>query len=108
MKKSASRAESQLQGRSRGSSATLEPPERTIAGGEQVDDAGFDRLFRPTSLDEYVGQEHHKGNLRVFIEAARRRKEPLDHILFCGPPGLGKTTLAYIIAREMGVAMHST
>ena len=108
MKKSASRAESQLQHGARGPSATLEPAERTIAGGEQTDDAGFDRLFRPTSLDEYVGQEHHKGNLRVFIEAARRRKEPLDHILFCGPPGLGKTTLAYIIAREMGVAVHVT
>jgi Holliday junction DNA helicase RuvB len=107
MKKSTSRAESQQQG-SRGTGATLEPATRTIAGGEQADDSGFDRLFRPTSLDEYIGQEHHKGNLRIFIEAARRRKEPLDHILFCGPPGLGKTTLAYIIAREMGVHVHST
>jgi holliday junction DNA helicase RuvB len=108
MKKSASRAESQGQHASRGSGAGLEPPERAIAAAEQTDDAGFDRLFRPTSLDEYIGQEHHKNNLRVFIEAARRRKEPLDHILFCGPPGLGKTTLAYIIAREMGVAVHVT
>jgi Holliday junction DNA helicase RuvB len=108
MKKSASRAESQGQHASRGSGASLEPPERAITAAEQTDDAGFDRLFRPTSLDEYIGQEHHKNNLRVFIEAARRRKEPLDHILFCGPPGLGKTTLAYIIAREMGVAVHVT
>jgi Holliday junction DNA helicase RuvB len=105
MKKSASRAESSPP---RGRSGTPEPEERTIAGGEQADDSGFDRLFRPTSLDEYIGQEQHKSNLRVFIEAARRRKEPLDHILFCGPPGLGKTTLAYIIAREMGVNLHST
>jgi holliday junction DNA helicase RuvB len=108
MKKTASRAESQLQHGASGPAATLEPADRAIAGGEQTDDAGFDRLFRPTSLDEYIGQEHHKGNLRVFIEAARRRKEPLDHILFCGPPGLGKTTLAYIIAREMGVTVHVT
>jgi Holliday junction DNA helicase RuvB len=108
MKKSTSRAESQAQHASRGISATVDPDARTIAGGEQAEDTGFDRLFRPTSLDEYVGQEHHKGNLRVFIEAARRRKEPLDHILFCGPPGLGKTTLAYIIAREMGVNVHAT
>ena len=107
MKKSASRAES-VQDGSRGLGATADPAGRTIAASEQADDSGFDRLFRPTSLDEYVGQEHHKSNLRVFIEAARRRKEPLDHILFCGPPGLGKTTLAYIIAREMGVAMHAT
>jgi Holliday junction DNA helicase RuvB len=83
-------------------------PERVLGAREQADDARYDRLFRPTSLDEYVGQNHHKDNLRVFVEAARRRGEPLDHILFCGPPGLGKTTLAHIIAREMGVTMHST
>jgi Holliday junction DNA helicase RuvB len=108
MKKSASRAESAQQNGPRGPGATSDLVERTIGGGEQGDDSRFDRLFRPTSLDEYVGQEQHKNNLRVFIEAARRRKEPLDHILFCGPPGLGKTTLAYIIAREMGVSVHTT
>ena len=108
MKKSASRAESPPQPAPRGHDATADLSGRTIAAGEQGDDTGFDRLFRPTSLDEYIGQDHHKNNLRVFIEAARRRKEPLDHILFCGPPGLGKTTLAYIIAREMGVTAHST
>jgi len=83
-------------------------PQRVLAGSEQGDDAKFDRLFRPTSFDEYVGQDKHKANLRVFVEAARRRNEPLDHILFCGPPGLGKTTLAYIMAREMGVTVHTT
>jgi holliday junction DNA helicase RuvB len=82
--------------------------ERAVSAAEHGDDARYDRLFRPTSLAEYVGQEHHKENLRVFIEAARRRGEPLDHVLFCGPPGLGKTTLAYIIAREMGVTAHTT
>lgn len=82
--------------------------ERVLAGAAQQSDARFDRLFRPGTLDEYVGQERHKDNLRVFIEAARRREEPLDHVLFCGPPGLGKTTLAYIMAREMGVTLHAT
>jgi holliday junction DNA helicase RuvB len=81
---------------------------RVLGGGEQGDDARFDRLFRPTSFDDYIGQDKHKANLRVFVEAARRRGEPLDHILFCGPPGLGKTTLAYIMAREMGVTVHTT
>jgi Holliday junction DNA helicase RuvB len=72
------------------------------------DDDRFDRLFRPDSLDEYVGQDKHRQNLKVFVEAAKRRREPVDHTLFCGPPGLGKTTLAHIVAREMGVTLHST
>jgi Holliday junction DNA helicase RuvB len=112
MKKSATRAEGSTDDRVR----ELRPSrsddglssERIIAAGHQSDDARFDRLFRPTSLDEYVGQDKHKDNLRVFIEAARKRNEPLDHILFCGPPGLGKTTLAYIIAKEMGVTVHTS
>jgi holliday junction DNA helicase RuvB len=72
------------------------------------DEGRFDVALRPTTLDEYVGQQKHVDNLRVFIEAARRRGEALDHVLFCGPPGLGKTTLAHIIAGELGVAIHSS
>lgn len=82
--------------------------ERVISPATSPEDDRFDRLFRPSRLSEYIGQQKHKENLRVFVEAARRRKEPLDHVLFCGPPGLGKTTLAYIIAEELGVKIHVT
>ena len=68
----------------------------------------LDAALRPKTLDEFVGQQAARENLRVFIEAAKSRGEPLDHVLFFGPPGLGKTTLAQIIARELGVGFRAT
>lgn len=81
---------------------------RIVAGQESAEDMAPDISLRPGRLDEYVGQEQVKNSLRVFIQAARQRKESLDHVLFHGFPGLGKTTLAYIIANEMGAGIKVT
>src|SRR5208337_3563686 len=82
--------------------------ERIITGRRVTEDDEVERSLRPRHLVDYVGQERIKENLSVFIEAARARGEAIDHILFHGPPGLGKTTLAHIIANEMGVQIRTT
>ncbi len=81
-------------------------PRRLVAADKRDDDA--DASLRPQRLTEFIGQEQARANLSVFIEAARARKEALDHVLFVGPPGLGKTTLAQIVARELGVNFRAT
>lgn len=81
---------------------------RLISGDEREEDLNLGVEIRPRRLDEYIGQEQVKQSLRVFIQAARQRGEPLDHVLFHGFPGLGKTTLAYIIANEMGAGIKVT
>ncbi len=81
---------------------------RFLAQDQRPEDEQFDVTLRPASLTEFIGQNKLKSNLSIFIEAARRRKEPLDHTLFFGPPGLGKTTLANIVTKEMGANIRST
>ena len=83
-------------------------PDRLISSDISASEERFDRALRPVTLEEYVGQPVVKQQLEIFIEAARRRAEPLDHTLVFGPPGLGKTTLAHIIANEMKVDLKTT
>ena len=81
---------------------------RIVSTSYTPDDTDIDQSLRPRSIEDYVGQEKAKENLKIYIEAAKRRKESLDHVLLYGPPGLGKTTLAFIIAAEMGVNIRIT
>src|SRR6266566_1644563 len=87
--------------------ATTESDSRFVTA-ERRDEDALEASMRPKRLSEFVGQKQARENLTVFIEAARSRREPLDHVLFVGPPGLGKTTLAQIVARELGVNFRST
>ncbi|MFD2184291.1 Holliday junction branch migration DNA helicase RuvB [Rhodoplanes azumiensis] len=86
----------------------MAPPPRRLVTAERRDEDAAETSLRPQKLDDFVGQAQARKNLGVFIEAARGRKEALDHVLFVGPPGLGKTTLAQIVARELGVGFRST
>src|SRR6516164_1470122 len=79
-----------------------------LVTSERRDEDAADTSLRPQRLDEFIGQRQARSNLAVFIEAARGRREALDHVLFVGPPGLGKTTLAQIVARELGVNFRAT
>ena len=81
---------------------------RPVTADLTAEDLEVDRTLRPQTLEEYCGQQRVRQNLRVLIEAAKSRHEPLDHVIFSGPPGLGKTTLAAVVANEMGSKLHTT
>ncbi len=87
--------------------ANIADEDRLVEGKEALGDV-IDAGLRPQSLKEFIGQQQARGNLQVFIEAARTRSEAMDHVLFFGPPGLGKTTLAQIVSRELGVNFRAT
>ncbi|MBM4138490.1 MAG: Holliday junction branch migration DNA helicase RuvB [Nitrospira sp.] len=82
--------------------------ERVLTNRVMDDERGLENVLRPQTLDDYVGQEKMKESLRICIEAAKQRGDSLDHAIFYGPPGLGKTTIAHIIAKEMGATLRST
>ncbi|OGR83659.1 MAG: Holliday junction DNA helicase RuvB [Elusimicrobia bacterium RIFCSPHIGHO2_02_FULL_57_9] len=82
-------------------------PDNILTPSLKTEEESFDQALRPRSLDEFIGQEKLKDNLKVFLQAARKRSQPLDHCLFYSPPGLGKTTLANIMARELGANLRT-
>lgn len=84
---------------------TMEKSE-TLNPGAGIEERHYEIALRPSRFDDFVGQDKIKDNLRIMVEAASRRGDPLDHVLLCGPPGLGKTTMAHILAEEMGVTLH--